>query len=217
MSTPISYTEPDYLFPPRPKRKIKPSNLTKYETGEYLLQPKMDGSCAVIFTNGEQVIVKSRHKREFSRCKMNTREIKEAHRGDPGSWMVFVGEYMNKSRQDELGCVWNHKLVVFDILVYNSKLLLGMSTIDRMRLLEDIYPERPFKPYLSKISKNIWRVKSIYEPEGYLDKFNKIKCVDMFEGFVLKKMEAVLYPPYRIDNNSASQLKVRKPTKNYRY
>ena len=217
MTTKIPYTEPDYLFPPRPKRKIKPSNLNKYETGEYLLQPKMDGSCAVIFTDGVRVIVKSRHKRSFSRFKMNTREIKEAHRGEPGSWMVFVGEYMNKSRQDELGCVWNHKLVIFDILVYNSELLLGMSTIDRMRLLEEVYPERPFKPHLSKISRNVWRVKSIYESDGYLDKFNKIKSVDMFEGFVLKKMKAVLDPPFRNDNNSTSQLKVRKPTKNYRY
>ena len=58
-----SLTQNHYLF--RPKRKIKLSNLNKYETGEYLLQPKMDGSCVAIFTDGVRVIVKSRHKHHF--------------------------------------------------------------------------------------------------------------------------------------------------------
>ena len=39
----------------------------------------------------------------------------------------------------------------------------------------------------------------------------------MYEGFVLKQRDAGLRPPYRGGDNSISQLKVRKPTKNYRY
>ena len=76
----IPYTEPNYLFPPRPKTKIRPQKLDKYEGGDYVLQPKLDGSCAVIFTNGVDVIVKSRHRRSFSRFKMDLREIKNVHR-----------------------------------------------------------------------------------------------------------------------------------------
>ena len=75
----IPYTEPNYLFPPRPKTKIRPQKLDKYEGGDYVLQPKLDGSCAVIFTNGVDVIVKSRHRRSFSRFKMDLREIKNVH------------------------------------------------------------------------------------------------------------------------------------------
>ena len=217
MTTHISYTEPQYLFPPRPRTKIQPSKLEKYEGKNYLLQPKLDGSCAVVFTNGIDIIVKSRHRREFAKFKMDLNELKNIHRGEPGTWIVLTGEYMNKSRRDELGCVWNIKFVVFDILVYESKLLLGETTINRMRLLEDIYPERGFKPYLSKISKNIWRVISIYDGEKYKEKFDGITKIDMFEGFVLKKRDAPLRPPYRQNDNSRGQLKVRKPTKNYRY
>lgn len=217
MSEPIPYNKPDYLFPPRPTRKIQPSKLSKYEGNRYILQPKLDGSCAVIFTNGTETVVKSRHRRSFTRFKMDMREIQNIHRGDPGTWMVVVGEYMNKSRRDERGCVWNQKLVVFDILVYESKLLLGMTTTDRQLLLEDIFPERPFKPYLSKISKNIWRVKNIYDETGFYEKFDEIGKINMYEGFVLKQRDAGLRPPYRGGDNSISQLKVRKPTKNYRY
>ena len=130
---------------------------------------------------------------------------------------VLVGEYMNKSRKDELGNVWNHKMVVFDILVYESELLTGETTTTRVQLLEELFPERAFKPYLSKITKNIWRVNSITDTSGYTDRFENIKRIDMFEGFVLKKMDAVLKPPLRQTDNSKSQLKVRKPTLNYRY
>ena len=98
----------------------------------YLAQPKLDGSCAVIFTNGTETVVKSRHRRCFTRFKMDMREIQNIHRGDPRTWMVVVGEYMNKSRRDERGCVWNQKLVIFDILVYESKLLLGMTKIMKL-------------------------------------------------------------------------------------
>ena len=213
----IPYTEPDYLFPPRPKTKIRPQKLDNYEGNDYVLQPKLDGSCSVIFTNGIDVIVKNRHRRSFSRFKMDLREIKNVHRGRKGNWIVLTGEYMNKSRRDEMGCVWNQKLVIFDILVYESELLLGMSTEERVRLLEDLYPERPFKPYLSKISKNIWRVKNIFETDGFKSKFDDITKINMYEGFVLKKRIAPLRPPYREGDNSASQLKVRKPTNNYRY
>ena len=216
-STQIPYTEPAYLFPPRPTRKIKPSNLSKYEGEKYVLQPKMDGSCAVIFTNGRETIVKNRHRKGFSRFKMDMRELTNVHRGEEGTWMVLIGEYMNKSRRDELGCVWNEKIVIFDILVYESKLLIGMKMDDRLLLLEDLYPDRAFKPYLSKISKNIWRVKNIYDETGFYEKFDKIGKINMYEGFVLKQRDARLRPPYRGGDNSASQLKVRKPTKNYRY
>ena len=70
---------------------------------------------------------------------------------------------------------------------------------------------------LSKISKNIWRVKNIYDETGFYEKFDEIGKINMYEGFVLKQRDAGLRPPYRGGDNSISQLKVRKPTKNYRY
>ena len=77
----------EHMFPMRSLDKgVNDEDITHFVTQStfggkrYLAQPKLDGSCAVIFTNGVDVIVKSRHRRSFSRFKMDLREIKNVHR-----------------------------------------------------------------------------------------------------------------------------------------
>ena len=45
--------------------------------------------------------------------------------------------------------------------------------------------------------------------------YKDLVLIDMYEGFVLKKKKSKLKNGVSQKNNSGSQIKVRKPTKNY--
>ena len=59
------YDKYSYIFPPRPEHKISSDSLVTYDTNEYLGQPKLDGSCCVLFVKGKDVIAKNRHNARF--------------------------------------------------------------------------------------------------------------------------------------------------------
>ena len=100
--------------------------------------------------------------------------------------MVINGEYLNKNKNDETGNPFNHKLLIFDILVYDSDYLLGRSFLDRQFILDDLYGKKEcVKEYLYQISENIYRVKT-YET-GFDKLYNKYSKIDMIEGLVLKR------------------------------
>lgn len=209
------YTNFKYIYPPRPKNAISPEDLNFWDNGTLIAQPKLNGSNCVIFTNGEDFYVMNRHKQRLTNFKIDNSELSEIYRGN-GEWMIINGEYMNKSKNDENDNVFNHKLVIFDILAYNGEYLVGSTFTDRVQLLNDIYgQEKSEKDYLYKISNNIYRVKS------YLTDFEKIFQnfikVDMLEGLVMKRINAKLEIGTSELNNVKSQLKCRKPTKNYKY
>lgn len=209
------YTNFKYIYPPRPKNAISPEDLNFWDNGTLIAQPKLNGSNCVIFTDGDSFFVMNRHKQRLTNFKIGNSELSEIYRGN-GEWMIINGEYMNKSKNDENDNVFNHKLVIFDILAYNGEYLVGSTFSERIQLLNNIYgQEKSEKDYLYKISNNIYRVKS------YLTEFEKIFQdfikVDMLEGLVMKRGNAKLEIGTSELNNVKSQLKCRKPTKNYKY
>lgn len=211
----MKYMNYRYLYPPRPRNAVNTKDLDFWDNGSLIAQPKLNGSNCVIFTDGEDFFVMNRHKQRLTNFKIDNSELSEIYRGN-GEWMIINGEYMNKSKNDENGDVFNHKLVIFDILAYNGEYLVGSTFSDRVQLLNDIYGQKKSeKDYLYKISNNIYRVKS------YLTEFEKIFQdfikVDMLEGLVMKRGNAKLEIGTSELNNVKSQLKCRKATKNYKY
>lgn len=208
----MKYSKYKYLFPPRPENKIPVPSLDKFDNGKYLAQPKLNGSSMLIFTNGEEVILMNRHKQKINH-KMNVDELKSLHRGD--GWMVLCGEYMNKNQKDENKKHWNLKYVIFDILVFNDDHMLRSTFEERYELLKSLYPDNPVKPLVHQITENCFRVESIY------DDFSKVYKIltqfDMYEGFVLKLRGGRLENGVTQKNNIRTQLKCRKPTKNYAF
>lgn len=169
----------------------------------------------LLFTNGKEVIVMNRHKKPLAH-KLDIEELRSLYVRGSGEWMVLVGEYMNKNKKDETGKSWNHKFVIFDILVYDGDYMVGTSFKFRSILLEKLYPKSSIKkPYLSKISENCYRVLSMVE--GFKDIYDKITIYDMYEGLVLKRIDGKLEMGTSPKNNTRTQLKCRKPTKNYSY
>ena len=204
-----------YIYPPRPKNAIPPSDLDFWDGGSLLAQPKFNGSNCVIFTNGEDSMIMNRHNQRLTNFRLTPDEIKDIYRGD-GDWMVINGEYMNKNKKDETNKAFNHKLVIFDILTLDGEYLVGQTFSQRVELLDDIYGKvKCDKDYVYKISDNVYRVKS-YDG-GFTDLFETLTPIDMIEGLVMKRKNAKLEIGTNEMNNIKSQIKCRKVTKNYKF
>ena len=203
-----------YIFPPRPKNAIPDTELEFWDNGSLISQPKLNGSNCVIFTNGEKTIVMNRHNQRLTNFNISDNEIKDIYRGE--GWMILNGEYMNKSKSDENNQVFNHKFVIFDILGFNSEYLVGKTFEERIQLLDTLYGQVDSeKEYLFKVTENVYRVKS-YEVD-FKNIFNRLTSIDMIEGLVMKRRNARLELGTSENNNTKSQLKCRKATKNYKY
>ena len=211
----MKYPKYRYIFPPRPKNAVPQSELFSWDNGSMIAQPKLNGSNATIYTNGLEVFTMNRHGDRLTRVEIKNEEILSLYKGT-GGWSAFNGEYMNKSQNDETGRPFNHKFVIFDILVLEGNYLVGTTFEQRVAILNDLYGQVDCeKEHLYGISENIYRVKSYNG--GFLDLYNDLIKIDMYEGLVMKRKNAKLELGTNEMNNVKSQLKCRKPTKNYAY
>jgi hypothetical protein len=208
----MDFTSYRYIWPPRPEVKISPESLVKFENGDYLGQPKLNGSSMQLYTDGNVVIVMNRHKQALAH-KLNIEELKKLHRGK--GWMVLCGEYMNKNQKDEEGNFWNHKFVIFDILVYEGTHLLRTTFDERFELLRELYPDNPVKKHLHQVSENCFRVNSLRF--GFTNAYKDITNFAMYEGLVMKLGSGKLENGTTEKNNTRTQVKCRKATKNYAF
>lgn len=211
------YNQYQYIYPPRAEAKITPALVSKYDNNEYAGQPKYNGSCAVIFLDETGFCkIMNRHNQPFSTGKIKIEELglKDLFRG--AGFMVLTGELLNKSKTGEDGKIFNHKLIIWDILVYNSEYLIGKTFEERMSLLNGLYPTK------SKLANHILDIgiKNIYKAPVYYSSFDRIYNelieTDVYEGFVLKRRTAKLELGLHSANNTKWMIKVRKPTKNYK-
>ena len=203
-----------YIFPPRPKNAIPDTELNFWDNGSLIAQPKLNGSNCVIFTNGVKTIVMNRHNQRLTNFNLSDNEIKDIYRGN--GWMILNGEYMNKSKSDENSQVFNHKFVIFDILAFEGEYLVGKTFEERIKLLDELYGQVDSeKEYLYSVTTNVYRVKSYLV--DFKDIFDRLTPIDMIEGLVMKRKTARLELGTSENNNTKSQLKCRKATKNYKY
>ena len=208
----MRYTDYKYIYPPRPENKISPTSLIKFEDGSFLGQPKLNGSSMQVYTDGKKLITMNRHKEPISH-KMNVDELRKLHKGK--GWIVLCGEYMNKNQKDEDNKPWNIKFVIFDILVYEGNHLIKTTFDERFELLKKLYPDNPVKKHLHQISENCFRVNSVRF--GFTNIFKDITPHQMYEGFVLKQGDGKLENGTNEKNNTKTQIKCRKATKNYAF
>ena len=208
----VKYDKFRYMYPPRPEYKITPEQLSNYEK-DHLSQVKMNGSCCEIYIQGDEFRYFGRHQNEnLSNFKLKIDDLRVLNCGN-NNYNVIVGEYMNKNQNGLDGKPWNHKFVIFDILVYNGEYLLGTTFEERVKLLDDIFGQIDENEYLYKINDNVFRVKTFYDI--FLERWKNIIKIGMLEGLVLKKKEQKLTRGLSEKNNLSH--KCRKPTKNYNF
>lgn len=211
----MKYLNYRYIFPPRPKNAISPDDLDLWDNHSLLAQPKLDGSNATIYTDGKKVIVMNRRNQRLTGVRVHDSEILALYRGS-GGWMALNAEYLNKNKVDETGQAFNHKFVIFDILVFDGQYLVGKTFEERVSILDGLYDQKSCeKEYLTGVSENIYRVRSYLT--GFRDLFNQLTPIDMIEGLVMKRKNAKLEVGSSEMNNVRSQIKCRKKTKNYKY
>ena len=211
----MKYASFRYIYPPRPKNPIPNTELSFWDNGSLIAQPKLNGSNCLIFTNGEKHIAMNRHNGRLTNFQLKDEEIAAIYKGT-GGWTVLNGEYMNKSKQDEKRAAFNHKFVIFDILVDDGDYLVGKTFEERIALLDSMFgQEDSEKDYLYGISENVYRVKSYLN--GFNMLYDRLTPIDMIEGLVMKRKNARLEMGNTELNNVKSQIKCRKETKNYRY
>ena len=211
----MKYSNYRYLFPPRPKNAIPNTELTFWDNGSLIAQAKLNGSNSSIYTNGEKVIVMNRHGARLSRVEVDNSEILSLYKGT-GGWTILNGEYLNKNKQDENRKAFNHKFVIFDILVNDGDYLVGKTFEERITLLDTMFGQNECeKNYLYGISENVYRVKSYQNQFNML--YDTLTPIDLIEGLVLKRKTARLEMGTSELNNVKSQIKCRKETKNYKY
>ena len=173
----------------------------------FIAQPKLNGSNTLIFTNGEEMYVMNRREERLTRFNMDKEEIKSLHRGN--GWMVINSEYMNKAQSDSKGENFNNNLVIFDILVFENEHLVGKTFQQRITLLDNLYGTKDSEneKFLYDVSDNVYRE----------ELYNDLVDIDMYEGVVIKRKRGKLENGLTENNTIKSQIKCRKPTKNYKF
>jgi len=215
----MKYNSLRYIYPCRPANAISPEELNFWDNQSMTAQLKINGSNTLIFTNGEIVRVMGRHNQLLSNFQVSREEIIDSLYRPlnlNGNWLVLNGETLNKSKLDERGITFNQKLILFDILVFDSNYLVGETFQERIELLDSLYGQRnSIKEYFYGISENIFRVKS--HDSGFKELFDTYTKIDLIEGLVLKRKNSKLEIATSEKNNWRSQIKCRKPEKNYKY
>jgi len=205
----MNYDTYIYLWPPRPETKIPRGMLSFYEQRGWIAQKKKNGTCTVIFTNGSQVIFKTRHYDEDHKmwqAKPEHINFFLQHGGKNGTWNVFVAELLHNKTTH----IKDH-LYIFDQIVADGVQLVKMTFMERQLLLrqlggtftDDCYMISPFISISHCFT------------SGFVKMFDTLKPED--EGLVLKDPNARLKPCYRGNSNASWQVKSRLPHKNYSY
>jgi len=218
----MKYDKFKYLYPPRPEYKTPNKDLHKYDNGDYVVQPKYNGSCCIVFTNGKELQVYNRHKELLSNvCK----DIEFVKLAKDDNWYVYVGEYLNKGKLGETGIKEKDKFVIWDCLVWSGEYLIGKTIMERLELLERIYPCH--RAVVNEDNLEMYEhlccteYKGIYKAPAYLNGFewlySQIVKTDLYEGLVLKKKNSKLQFGFQPLNNHEWQIKCRKETKIYNF
>lgn len=220
----IEYKDWTYLYPPRAEQKITADRIGEYEKLGYYGQPKMNGACAVLFLKGSGgnpiSLLYNRHGEKLT----NSKDLGFADLYRGTGWMVLAGEYMNKNCKATNGEPFNHKFVIWDILVYNGVVQL-FTFQQRLDLLNKLYGAEPTmlmsregvtkEDSLYQITDDVFRVATFVQ--GLEAMYEQLIKTDMIEGYVLKRPTGKLVMPSRATANKGWQVKVRKPTKNYKH
>jgi ATP-dependent DNA ligase len=218
----IPYLNFNYIYPPRPEYKIPPKDLDNFDNGEYIVQPKYNGTCCIVFTNGKEVYVYNRHKQPLS---WYSSDIEFEKLAQSNQWYVYTGEYLNKGKLGETGTKEKDKFIIWDILVWADQYLIGDDLLTRVKLLEETFPCQRAKinedglemyEYLCQTD-----LQNIYKAPSYMNGFSKlfkdICKTDLYEGLVIKKIDSKLSYGFQELNNHDWQIKCRKPTKVYHF
>lgn len=196
-----------YLWPPRPEEAVSRDLIPMYERRHWIAQKKKNGTNTPIFTNGQQVIFKTRHNEDHKLWSAKQRHIEFFRQQPNNKWNVYCGELLHHKTPHI-----KDQLYLFDIIVCDGIHLIGMPFADRYNILL-----------------NKWKVVDEHSDTLVVSSCVSIaKCfsrslLDIYdhqlnkedEGLVLKNPKAGLSSCLQNKKNGGWQVKCRIIHKNY--
>ena len=210
---------PRYIYPPRPRTVILPTQLPEEEArGCWLCQHKFNGDrCVAIIETGEQhtdrkVTLANRRGRFHPNNKFpNIRdELSDTKLCLPKGTHYLDGELLVENGMEVL--------VLFDVLQWVDNYLIGKTQEHRLFMLDTICgePREPSPTGIAQlVSEHIWMARR--DDRNFVKHYEEFIEDPLIEGLVLRKRDSVL------DNWGSSeyevdwQIRCRKPSRNYRF
>jgi hypothetical protein len=205
-----------YLWPPRPDDAISPQMLPMMERRGFQAQVKKNGTCNVIAVTPEKgIIAKNRHKEDHTLWRPDINKL-SALTGLPGKgWYVFVAELMHSKVKIEEGGVRDTNYI-HDMLVCDGEYLVGVSQVERHRMLCELFGVDKLQPTYSHwvVDQYTWIARQF--TEGFKPLYDSLTA-KQDEGLVLKDPKAPLALCTRQASNNKGMLKSRKGHANYTF
>jgi ATP-dependent DNA ligase len=208
-----------YIYPPRPEMKASGGEISRYDNGDYIAQPKYNGDCVILTRRNGKWSIFNRHKEPYTKCAQIPDMDPLLPRGD----FVLAGEYLSKNKTGEHGPM-NNVIILWDVLVWDGLWLINSTVESRLNLLETIPASRSvvgpggmeqYDHVLVTAQPRIYRAPAYIS--GFAQLYADIIKTDLYEGLVLKRRQGRLTPGLVEKNNTSWQLKFRKPSANYNF
>jgi hypothetical protein len=206
----LTYDKWRFLYPPRPTTAIAPATLNVYQNRGWICEIKKNGTCTVLGLSPDKKIYPfTRHAEMHSAWKPDLdspclRKLKDL----PNEWFVFAGEILHSK-----GNGIRDTFYIFDILVADSKQLVGTTKISRTDLLYSMFKTEPGPRGYDFVDERLWLAKPLIT-ESFEDVYNNLPFVED-EGVVLKNPMAKLGFCFSEGSNSNWNVKCRHRTKNF--
>lgn len=199
------------IYPPRPKGKMLPSDLSYYEsTGKWVAQRKFRGSRAVINISPDgEITLGNRHGTSFSRFSLDDKyreEIMSGLRLQKGVEYWLDGELMNKDENA------TNEIVLFDVLQVGKYLFGSPNQIDRLKMLDDICgnPKELCSSGIAlKVTPRIWMAQTFQD--DFAKRFAEALPIVQLEGLVLRKKNSSLDHFGHTEYETNNIIRCRKP------
>jgi ATP-dependent DNA ligase len=202
-----------YIYPPRPKTALLPTQLAQEEARDcWLWQHKFNGDrCPVIIDVSaatRKVTLCNRHGKFLSATKFPRLR---AELSSTNLLLPIGTHYLDAE------LLPNATIVLFDVIQF-STYLIGKTQEQRLSMLEEICgnPTEPCSDQIAlRVTDHVWM--SRHGDKDFLQHFNEYIENPLIEGLVLRKKKSIL------DNWGSSeyevnwQIRCRKPSKKYRY
>lgn len=179
------------IYPPRPKSKMLPTDLSYYEnTGEWLAQRKFRGSRAVInISVNSEVTLGNRHGKSFARFNLSKSHKEQilSLNLKPKTEYWLDGELMNKDVDA------TNEIILFDVLQIGRYFFGSPSQLERIQLLNEICgnPSKKCRSNIAlEITSKVWLAETF--SSNFKERFEETLPNPQLEGLVLRKKLSTL-------------------------
>ncbi len=200
------------IYPPRPKSRILPTNLSAYDNDAWVVQRKFNGTRIVLHILGKAVYILNRHGEKPRQFELTTKYKEELLSLDliPSQEYWLDGELLDAKTTSP---AYKGKIVLFDVLQAGKYLFGKPDLLGRLEILTKICrnptKHEPHSKIALSVTENVWMAETF--STNFVNEYERFLAMPEIEGLVLKKKASSLnnfgQKEYEVD----WQIRCRKP------